>query len=344
MEEEEVCDVGIGLRLGGGGSGHEQNPPVRLHLLFPLHPKEEISCEEQNVDQSSCMAVDEEEEQIEETYTNILISGSNNSTSSNNNKYRNTKKKLRLTKEQLALLENCFKRHSTVNMTQKLDLAVKLDLQPRQIEVWFQNRRARTKQKKVEMNYEVLKKRCESLGEENKKLKSELKELNMVMRFAQVQGRLTTVSVQGQAPGPFTGPWMVQGPFVPPLVSNQGHYPLLCARRFLPSAYSSGGEEPLLPRLTPRGTTPRGSQPPPGGPGELRRVSGQGRQVPASHGWAGAQVFGEGGVPLSLSSRLAVAPLFLGGSNGDGGTVAALAGDAGPCHPFRSFPHKIPTK
>ncbi|KAK9097423.1 hypothetical protein Sjap_022920 [Stephania japonica] len=192
MEEEEVCDVGIGLRLSGGAlvakvqSGHEQNPPVRLHLLFPLHPKEEISCEEQSFDQSSCMAVDEEEEQIEETYTNILISGSNNSTSSNNNKYGNTKKKLRLTKEQLALLENCFKRHTTLNITQKLDLAVKLDLQPRQIEVWFQNRRARTKHKQVEMNYVVLKKRCESLGEENKKLKSELEELKTVMRSAQV--------------------------------------------------------------------------------------------------------------------------------------------------------------
>ncbi|KAK9099878.1 hypothetical protein Scep_023308 [Stephania cephalantha] len=198
MEEGEVCDVGIGLRLGGGAfvakirSGHEQNPPVRLHLLFPLHPKEEISCEEQSVDQSSCMAVDEEEEQIEETNTStILISGSNNGTSSNNNnnnnnnnKYSNTKKKLRLTKEQLALLENCFKRHSTLNMTQKLELAVELNLQPRQIEVWFQNRRARTKQKQVEMNYEVLMKSCESLGEENKKLKSELQELKMVMRSA----------------------------------------------------------------------------------------------------------------------------------------------------------------
>ncbi|KAK9146487.1 hypothetical protein Sjap_006390 [Stephania japonica] len=150
-----------------------------------------------------------------------------------------------------------------------------------------------------------------------------------------VQGQLTLVNwSRVNCRGPFTGPWMVQGPFVPPLVSNQGHYPLQTLGSFCPAPLQAReGRSLCSSPASPLGTTPKGPQRP--GAGELRRLSGQGRQVLASHGWAGARVLGEGGVPLSLSSRLAVAPLFLSGSNGDGGTVAALAGDAGPCHPFR---------
>ncbi|EMS67655.1 Homeobox-leucine zipper protein HOX19 [Triticum urartu] len=55
-----------------------------------------------------------------------------------------TRKKLRLTKEQSALLEDRFKEHSTLNPKQKVALAKQLNLRPRQVEVWFQNRRARS--------------------------------------------------------------------------------------------------------------------------------------------------------------------------------------------------------
>jgi hypothetical protein len=54
-----------------------------------------------------------------------------------------TRKKLRLSKEQSALLEESFKDHSTLNPKQKSALAKQLNLSPRQVEVWFQNRRAR---------------------------------------------------------------------------------------------------------------------------------------------------------------------------------------------------------
>ncbi|KAJ0699723.1 putative transcription factor homeobox-WOX family [Helianthus annuus] len=53
------------------------------------------------------------------------------------------RKKLRLTKEQSAFLEDSFKEHNTLNPKQKLILANQLNLRPRQVEVWFQNRRAR---------------------------------------------------------------------------------------------------------------------------------------------------------------------------------------------------------
>jgi homeobox-leucine zipper protein len=54
-----------------------------------------------------------------------------------------SRKKLRLTKEQSAVLEDCFRAHSTLNPHQKQALATQLGLRPRQVEVWFQNRRAR---------------------------------------------------------------------------------------------------------------------------------------------------------------------------------------------------------
>ncbi|XP_075073495.1 homeobox-leucine zipper protein HAT4 isoform X2 [Nicotiana tabacum] len=53
------------------------------------------------------------------------------------------RKKLRLSKEQAAVLEETFKEHNTLNPKQKLALSKQLNLRPRQVEVWFQNRRAR---------------------------------------------------------------------------------------------------------------------------------------------------------------------------------------------------------
>ncbi|KAJ6685995.1 hypothetical protein OIU79_015907, partial [Salix purpurea] len=55
-----------------------------------------------------------------------------------------SRKKLRLSKEQSLVLEETFKEHNTLNPLQKerLALAKQLNLRPRQVEVWFQNRRA----------------------------------------------------------------------------------------------------------------------------------------------------------------------------------------------------------
>lgn len=88
-----------------------------------------------------------------------------------------TRKKLRLTKEQSALLEESFKQHSTLNPKQKQALAERLILRPRQVEVWFQNRRARTKLKQTEVDCEYLKKCCATLTDENRRLQKELEEL-----------------------------------------------------------------------------------------------------------------------------------------------------------------------
>ncbi|KAF5822486.1 putative transcription factor HB-HD-ZIP family [Helianthus annuus] len=88
-----------------------------------------------------------------------------------------SRKKLRLSKEQSAYLEETFKEHNTLNPKQKLALAEQLHLRPRQVEVWFQNRRARTKLKQTEVDFEYLKRCCETLTDENRRLHKELQEL-----------------------------------------------------------------------------------------------------------------------------------------------------------------------
>ncbi|XP_006284142.2 homeobox-leucine zipper protein HAT4 [Capsella rubella] len=89
----------------------------------------------------------------------------------------NSRKKLRLSKDQSAILEETFKDHSTLNPKQKQALAKQLGLRARQVEVWFQNRRARTKLKQTEVDCEFLRRCCENLTEENRRLQKEVTEL-----------------------------------------------------------------------------------------------------------------------------------------------------------------------
>ncbi|GAB2300823.1 hypothetical protein Dimus_034857 [Dionaea muscipula] len=88
-----------------------------------------------------------------------------------------SRKKLRLSKAQAAVLEETFTEHHTLNPKQKAALARRLGLRPRQVEVWFQNRRARTKLKQTEVDCQFLKRCCELLTEENRRLHKEVQDL-----------------------------------------------------------------------------------------------------------------------------------------------------------------------
>ncbi|EFJ09018.1 hypothetical protein SELMODRAFT_18217, partial [Selaginella moellendorffii] len=82
-------------------------------------------------------------------------------------------KKRRLSVEQVRSLELSFETENRLEPVRKMQLAQELGLQPRQVAVWFQNRRARWKTKQLEKDYDVLKAAYESLAEENKRLKAQ---------------------------------------------------------------------------------------------------------------------------------------------------------------------------
>ncbi|CAF2118337.1 hypothetical protein HID58_008183 [Brassica napus] len=98
---------------------------------------------------------------------------------SNNNEI--TKKK-RLTSGQLASLERSFQDEIKLDTDRKLKLSRELGLQPRQIAVWFQNRRARWKAKQLEQLYDSLRQEYDVVSREKQMLHEEVKKLRAILR------------------------------------------------------------------------------------------------------------------------------------------------------------------
>ncbi|XP_020217387.1 homeobox-leucine zipper protein ATHB-40 [Cajanus cajan] len=86
-------------------------------------------------------------------------------------------KKRKLSVEQVNLLEQNFGSEHKLESERKDKLAMELGLDPRQVAVWFQNRRARWKNKKLEEEYSSLKKTHESTLLEKCRLESEVLKL-----------------------------------------------------------------------------------------------------------------------------------------------------------------------
>ncbi|GAB4839974.1 Homeobox-leucine zipper protein ATHB-13 [Ancistrocladus abbreviatus] len=86
-------------------------------------------------------------------------------------------KKRRLNMEQVKTLEKNFELGNKLEPERKMQLAKALGLQPRQIAIWFQNRRARWKTKQLEKDYEVLKRQFEALKADNEALQSQNQKL-----------------------------------------------------------------------------------------------------------------------------------------------------------------------
>ncbi|KAA8530343.1 hypothetical protein F0562_005052 [Nyssa sinensis] len=87
-------------------------------------------------------------------------------------------KKKRLNLEQVKTLENSFELGNKLEPERKMQLARALGLQPRQVAIWFQNRRARWKTKQLEKDYDIMKKQFEALKADNDALQAENKKLH----------------------------------------------------------------------------------------------------------------------------------------------------------------------
>ncbi|CAM0872128.1 unnamed protein product [Alopecurus aequalis] len=163
---QEDAGLALGLSLGGGGdasaaAAHRSNSsrPARWEASSqcPLEPSLTLSMPDDttltatasggggghSVSSLSVGGAVKRERVEEAADLGEMVSSTAAAAGAEDDDDGSTRKKLRLTKEQSALLEDRFKEHSTLNPKQKVALANQLNLRPRQVEVWFQNRRAR---------------------------------------------------------------------------------------------------------------------------------------------------------------------------------------------------------
>ncbi|XP_062227727.1 homeobox-leucine zipper protein HOX18-like [Phragmites australis] len=188
MEEEDFgawLVLGTGNGCGGGAarrSHDERESSVQFGVLFPQSVKEERGRGHEG-------AVNKKAEKGGRKRLKIIDDGRSHGPSPSEDEDDGgdggTRKKLRLTKEQSTLLEDTFRAHNILSHVRKQELAWQVNLTPRQVEVWFQNRRARAKLKQTEMDCALLKRCCEDLTDENHRLKHELM---LLQRSATVAG------------------------------------------------------------------------------------------------------------------------------------------------------------
>ncbi|GMN66247.1 hypothetical protein TIFTF001_035329 [Ficus carica] len=106
-------------------------------------------------------------------------------------------KKRKLSAEQVNQLEMNFGNEHKLESERKDRLASELGLDPRQVAVWFQNRRARWKNKKLEEEYSSLKKMHENVVVEKCRLESEVLQLKEQLMDAEKEIQRLAERVEG---------------------------------------------------------------------------------------------------------------------------------------------------
>lgn len=102
---------------------------------------------------------------------------SSDTTQSMKKKKTKMKNKRRFSDEQIRSLECIFESETKLEPRKKLQVARELGLQPRQVAIWFQNKRARWKSKQIEKDYRTLKASYDSLASKFESLKKEKQSL-----------------------------------------------------------------------------------------------------------------------------------------------------------------------
>lgn len=91
-------------------------------------------------------------------------------------------KKRRLTDAQVRFLEMNFGKERKLESGRKVHLAAELGLDPKQVAVWFQNRRARWKNKQLEEEYSKLKSGHDAILVEKCHLENEVRTCHIYIR------------------------------------------------------------------------------------------------------------------------------------------------------------------
>lgn len=92
-------------------------------------------------------------------------------------KKKKSKNKKRFSDEQIRSLEVMFECETKLEPKKKVQLARELGLQPRQVAIWFQNKRARWKSKHIEKEYSKLLANYNNLASQFENLKKEKQSL-----------------------------------------------------------------------------------------------------------------------------------------------------------------------
>lgn len=100
----------------------------------------------------------------------------------------------RLAQDQIKLLEMSFNANQRLQVDCKLELARRLGLPPRQVAVWYQNRRARQKIQTTEVDYKTIQIELNNVLAENTRLEQELSMLKNELNKARQRLMVSSTS------------------------------------------------------------------------------------------------------------------------------------------------------
>ncbi|XP_073060594.1 homeobox-leucine zipper protein ATHB-40-like [Primulina eburnea] len=131
-------------------------------------------------------------------------------------------RKRKLSEEQMGMLERSFGSEHKLESERKDRLAAEVGLDPRQVAVWFQNRRARWKSKKMEEEYSKLKSEHHATVTEKCRLETQLLKIKEQLQEAEKEIQRLSERCEGFSSNspcsPFSMDATVNGP--PFLVSE----------------------------------------------------------------------------------------------------------------------------